>query len=415
MNNVAVGQKKKKKLPIKLLIGLFLVQIGWFLPYGGLSLTLLPARIGVIDPVHKVQWIAVFTSFAMVSAAIANLVAGALSDRTRTRIGKRTPWLIGGTILSVILIALISVTTNIKVLLACWTLYQAAMNAVVAAGYALLADMVNPNMRGTASTCMGLGTTVGNYGSGLIAAHFIIHFQYGAWLFAVLMVILEFAAILLVREPGNQDEPKPVKVKKLMDAIKIFSLPTKGAHDFYWALSGRFMMVTGTHMILGYQLYIFTDYMMLGSKSTTTNISLVSSIMMIAGIIMGIIGGPLSDKLGHYKIPVVITTFIVAAGAFTPFIAAKPWTMLVFATMAGLAMGAYNSIDQALLISILPNKDERAKDLGILNLSNTLGNMMGPILASAVISVVGYRLLFPAEMIICILSGLAISRIKSAK
>jgi MFS family permease len=415
MNEAKVVKTEKKKIPFKLFIGLFFGNLGWFLPYAGLNLTLLPAQISAIDPVHKVSLVALFASVSMVIAAVANLVCGALSDRTRTRFGRRTPWIVGGTIGTVILFTGISLAHSITALLVYWSLYQIALNAVVAAVAALLADMVNPDIRGTASTFMGLGTTVGNYGSGLIAAHFIIHVQVGIWFFAGAMVLLECCAIFLIHEPSSKNLETLVDSKEKTSWKKMFSLPTKGAHDFYCALVGRFLLVAGTHMILGYQLYIFTDYMKLGSAATSSNVARVSSIMLIAGVIFAIMAGPFSDKIGRRKIPVVVTTWIVALAAFIPFIQAKPWTMLAFATLAGIAMGAYNAVDQALLVSILPSKEEAAKDLGILNLANTLGNISGPALAGLVISMIGYRFMFPAEAIMLLFSGFIISRIRSVK
>ncbi|WP_407885652.1 MFS transporter [Levilactobacillus sp. N40-8-2] len=406
--------KQKEKIPWRIGFGLFLGVVGWFLPYAGLNVTLLPAQINSVDPVHKVQWIAMFATVAMIVAAIANLVAGALSDRTRTRFGKRTPWIVLGTLATVVLLFAISMSHTIPMLLLFWSLYQISLNCVVASVAALLADVVDPKLRGTVSTFMGIGTTVGNYGSGLIAAHFIVHIRVGIWVFALLAVIIEGLAIFLIKEPGNKEVARP-EVKKLIDVVKMFSLPKKGAHDFYYALIGRFLMIAGTHMILGYQLYIFTDYMKLSSGETGSYIARMSSIMLIGGVICCFFAGPIADKIGHYKLPVVGTTITVAIGAVIPFFTPDPWTMMAFAVIAGFSMGVYNAVDQALLVSILPNKDEAAKDLGILNLANTVGNIMGPVLASTVISVLGYKFMFPAEAAVVLLSGFLISRIKGVK
>lgn len=406
--------KTKKKFPVSLGFGLLIGCLGWLIPYCGLAITLLPAKIGQIDPAHKVTWVATFSAVAMTVAAISNIIMGALSDRTRSRFGKRTPWIVGCTIATMIIFYIMSMVSDIKMLLFLYAIYQIALNGVVASLVAFIPDRVAPDHRGTASSFMGLGSTIGNYGAGLIAAHFIIHVQFGIWVFAVFAFVMEDIALWLIKEPGNRDEPRE-QLEKAGDFVKSFAPPIKGTHDFYLALFGRLLLTAGSNMVVGYQLYIFTDYMSLNSGQTTTNISLISSIMLIAGIICGVTAGPLADKIGNYKYPVAITTMLVGVGAFFPFFMAKPWTMIVYALIAGIGNGAYNAVDQALTVSVLPNPDTAAKDLGILNLANTLGQIVGPIIAGVVISGAGYRMMFPVVTGVCLLGGILILLIRRSK
>lgn len=168
-------------------------------------------------------------------------------------------------------------------------------------------------------------------------------------------------------------------------------------------------------MIIGYQLYILTDYMNLSSSPTTKYISLISAIMLVLGIVCGVTAGPIADKVGNYKIPVALCMAIMGVGAFVPFIAAQPWTMLVFAVLSGIGNGAFNAVDQALIISVLPDDKTAAKDMGILNLSNTLGQIVGPIMAGAIISASGYHFLFPVVTVICMFGGVLIMMIHRSK
>ena len=78
-------------------------------------------------------------------------------------------------------------------------------------------------------------------------------------------------------------------------------------------------------------------------------------------------------------------------------------------------MGAYNAVDQALNVAVLPNPNSAAKDLGIINMANTLGQVFGPMIAAVAISTMGYRSIFPVETSICVLGGLLILAIKKVK
>lgn len=74
---------------------------------------------------------------------------------------------------------------------------------------------------------------------------------------------------------------------------------------------------------------------------------------------------------------------------------ALPWLlksvigMYGFALLAGLGYGIYSSVDQALNVDVLPDKENAGKDLGILNIANTIGQILGPIVTSAIVVATG--------------------------
>ena len=101
--------------------------------------------------------------------------------------------------------------------------------------------------------------------------------------------------------------------------------------------------------------------------------------------------------------------------------------MLLFAAVAGLGYGVYNAIDQALNVSVLPNPEEAGKDLGILNLANTLSTVIGSVFTSSIISVSNsmhhvtatppsaYRVVFIVAIAIVLIAAYLIMRIKKVK
>ncbi|WP_252902409.1 MFS transporter [Paucilactobacillus hokkaidonensis] len=181
------------------------------------------------------------------------------------------------------------------------------------------------------------------------------------------------------------------------------------------AVFGKLLFVSAQFLITGYQLYIFIDYMKLSSASATHNLSIMSIILLIAGVSFGIIGGPLADKFHSLKLLVAAATVAMAFGVTIPAIDPAPWTMFVYAGLSGSAMGMYNSVDQALNVSVLPNPDSAAKDLGIVNLANSLGQVFGPIVASVIISTIGYRMMFPAAGVMCLVGAGLILMIKKVR
>lgn len=276
-----------------------------------------------------------------------------------------------------------------------------------------ISDRVAPKWWGTISSFYGIGQAIGNYGSGILASQFIDTTAVWIQVLAAIALVGGLLSTFLAKEPSNLDEPK---VKFDINTIKQnFMFPTKGARDYYLALAGKLLMVIGQYVIVGYQLYIFTDYMKLGKGATAASIATMSTILMVTGIIFTALAGPISDKVHRLKMPVALATIMLGVGAFFPFLAAKPWTMFAYAVIAGVGMGAYNAVDQALNVSVLPNPKAAAKDLGIINMANTLGQVFGPMIAAFAISTVGYRAIFPVETLICVIGGLLIMMIKRVK
>ena len=77
-----------KEIPLRRLVpGLIIGPATWLGPYIVASSLFLPAMLQQLDSAHKVQLVAMFSTLAMIVAAISNMVAGALSDKTKSRFG----------------------------------------------------------------------------------------------------------------------------------------------------------------------------------------------------------------------------------------------------------------------------------------------------------------------------------------
>ena len=65
---------------------------------------------------------------------------------------------------------------------------------------------------------------------------------------------------------------------------------------------------------------------------------------------------------------------------------------------------------------MLPNEEEAGKDLGILNIATTLGQMVGPIVTSSiVVATKSYALVFPTAIALAVVGCVFIMLIKKVK
>lgn len=97
--HVSVDAADEPEVPARatrLRLALFLAAVGWYLPFAAVSTVLLPARLAQLDPAGKTLHLGVITGVAAVIALVASIGFGMASDRTRSRFGRRSPWIVGG-------------------------------------------------------------------------------------------------------------------------------------------------------------------------------------------------------------------------------------------------------------------------------------------------------------------------------
>lgn len=406
-----------KTVSLKRLVpGLIIGPASWLGPYIAAVSLFLPTLIQYIDEENKIQLVALFSICAMVVAAISNMVAGYLSDRTRSRFGKRTPWLVGGAAAFMLSMILASMANNIPFLLASWMLGQVALNFIVAPMVAWL-ELAPENGKATASSAYGgLGMALGNNGFTIIAAMFLGQVRLGFIIFGILTFVGTLLAAIIVHEPSNLDEKIEVADKKektsLKEAMAIFPSWSVG-RDYYLALIGKLFQGVGNFSVTGYLLFIMTDFLGKGTADTQHAIQLINTIMLLFGLAMGFIAGPLSDKYKVLKFPVGLSTISLGIGALSMFFLQNDVGILIYGFAAGLGMGIWNSLDNLLNLEVIPDKNRVAFFLGVYNLGNTLTQAIAPVLAAFVISQFSFSSIFIVSFICSMIGGLSILSIKS--
>ena len=384
---------QQPKLPLMEGIALVVGVLLWLGSYLGMVGVLVPARIAEIDPDSKATAFAMMSAIAMVVSTITNIIEGALSDRTRSRFGLRTPWLYFGSIGAAISIYFWGTADSIAAIIAWDAIYMIFLNAIVAPLIAVLSDRVAPRHRGTISSMYAIGMSAGNYGGQILASFFIgVNEYYGVLLMALMALLSGPLSSIFLREKSTIG--MPVQKLTAKNISENFAFPLHDCRDYYLALFGKLCIVSAQFTVSGYLLYILTDYIKLDEKTSATYIGYVSAIMMITAIVLSLISGPIADKMLWRKWPVVISAFLMALGCIIPSFAPLPSLMLVYALIAGIGYGIFSSLDQALNIDVLPNQTTAAKDLGILNIANNGGQVLGPVFSSMIIAALGYDYVF---------------------
>jgi len=404
-----VSQDHNGRLAAAIVIG----ALAWAAPSAAALTVLVPAVLAQIDPDDKIHLLAIATISGSLVALIAAVVFGVLSDLTRSPFGARSPWMVAGGALAGCALLAMSLAENFAALLFSWLFFQLAINAIISPLKAVLADRVATHRLGRISSLYGAATLVGFAAGAVLGAQFLTTPQVGLRIVAVIIAALPLVSVVIAREATNRDEPRsPMSAPLALRAIT----PPRHVPDFYWALIGRFGVILGSSMITTFQLYILTDYAALGLVEAGQIVSLGAILTLVASIVGSLISGAISDRVMRRKVPVVVASIIIALAMAFPLFVPQGWAMLVFATLAGLGMGVYYSVDVALMTEVLPDRGWRSRDLGILNISNTGGQMLAPGASSLVVALgLGFAPIFAAAMAVTLVGGLSTWMIRTVK
>ena len=395
-------------------IGFFAFGLLWIIGLMIVSAVLLPQRLTDIGVASPETLLGTINAITAVVSLVSNLVFGNLSDRTRGRFGRRAPWILGGAVLGGVSLTLVGFLPSPFLITVSYCVAMVGLNMMLAPAVAVLADRVPMTLRGTMSAYYGAGLASGAPLGTMVGAIFITNALPGFVLGGVLMIAGGIAALLVwPRERDVRDLPHATG--GLKDLLLSFR-PPRNAPDFYLAFLGRLFMLVSYQMVMAYQLYIVQNHVGQSKTESAATIATMSAILLVVSLIGSVVAGPISDRLGRRKLPVVVSSVLFAIGIAMPWIWPTSMGMFLMAGIAGFGYGVYTSVDQALNVDVLPNQEEAGKDLGILNLSTTVGQTVGPLLTSAIVVITGsYSMIFPVSIGAALVGAVFIIRIKSVK
>ncbi|MEL7976151.1 MFS transporter [Isoptericola sp. F-RaC21] len=373
-------------------------------------------------PETRATNLALVTGVGAFFAFVANPVAGALSDRTTSRLGMRRPWLLWGVLLGAAGLLLIAFAPSIWLVVIGWAVAQAAFNGAQAALQALLPDQVAEAQRARVSSLLGMGQQLAPLvGIGLAFA-FTAAGANEIWIFLVptFLAVVGVLALVAVLKDRHLDRAG-LEPFRLGAFLKGFWVSPRKHPDFAWTFLGRFLMLFGFALYNTYQLYFLTDRF---GFDNATALSWQLRLMVVQAVVVvlaSVLGGVLSDKTGRRKVFVVVATLLAGAGLLVFAVVQDPSMLYLGASLFGAGLGAYFAVDLALVTDVLPNAEtEAAKNMGVFNIANALPQSVAPALAPAFLAVGAtgggnYTALFAISAVIVALGAVATLFIRGAR
>lgn len=361
---------------------------------------LLPNQIQDLDPAGKTATLGIVFAITSVFSTTTTPVSGALSDRTRSRFGRRTPWIVGGSLVGGTATILIPHGGNIVGITALWLLATVGLNCMLPPITTVVADRFRPSERGTVSGVVGAtmtaGLSAGTIFGGLLADHMFLAYAIigtGVMLACALFVLLNPEPPL----PASFGSPAPFRLGAF---LRSFWISPRDHPDFAWAFFGRFSIYMGYQAILTYLLYILEDHIGLSQSAANAMIARMSTVTLIALVFSSLTSGWLADRMGRLKPLVFLAGVIMALAVIAPLTSPTIPGMFGYAVLIGLGYGAFMSVDLALMTRVLPPRPEgeeaTGKDLGILTTAINIPQILSPVMGATLLSLTGnnYPLLF---------------------
>ena len=396
-----------------LLWTMFLANFGISTLWGSIGSIFLAVQLQTLNPDDKVGSFALAIAIGAFSGMISAPIVGTLSDRTRTRIGGRSPWMIAGLVIAIAATVFMAFGTTTVELIVGFAVMQIGTTFVAAPLIAHVPDRVPVARRGIFSSINGLGTIVGAIAGQTVGAAFSGSIPTGYIVGAVFFGITTTVFLIVNSRKSNVGVPR--ENFTLFDVLRTFWVNPIKSPDFFWAFAGRLLIITGYYLVSSFGLYILQDYIGLG-KDAVRYVPVIGAFVLVGIVISTIIAGPLSDKLGRRKVFIFIASAFLAASILTPFVWPTLPGMFAFAFLSGFGFGAYQAVDYALVTQVLPSQQGAGRDLGIINISATLPQTFGAAAAGLIVTFFGgFSALFPIAAAIVIVGALAIIPIRSVR
>ncbi|NLI66226.1 MAG: SLC45 family MFS transporter [Tissierellia bacterium] len=337
---------------------------------------------------------------------------GSLSDRTRTRLGKRTPFIIGGTALAVAFMMVIPYSARIK----SFPLFFVSLGVVLFAmgtyrspAVALMPDLTPKPYRSSANAVINLMGAVGGITT-LILIRLLVPKvdlpDYRDVFLAVssLMVIAVIILVLTIKEnklskqlagtPGFKEDEEDLE-----GSSSSHEMPREVKRSLYFILASIFLWFTAYNAVITAFSRYATNVWGLKGGSFVDALMVATGAAILSFIPIGII----SSKIGRKKtiiIGIVTMSLSYLSGFF--FLEYSPIINVVFA-FTGFGWAAINVNSYPMVVEMSKSGDI-GKYTGLYYTFSMAAQIFTPVFSGFLLENISYRTLFPYSVTFSLLS-----------
>lgn len=355
------------------------------------------------DWIAGVVWAGIVLSVGGLVGIIAAPVSGRWSDRTRSRWGRRRPWAIAGSLVAAAGLVLTGLATGPVAVGAAWIVVSVGVSVAMAALTAMIADQLT-TQRGSASAAASSAQAVGI----VVGVGAVVLLGLGIWdayllLAAVIAVVGVGTAVLLPDAPAHE---------------LALPAPRTAAHraswrdrDFLWLLVSRLVVNIGNAFGTSLLLFFLLYGVRVPAAEAQDDLLLLIVIYTVFVVIASIVAGMVSDRIAgnplrRRRALTAASAVVQAVSGVVILISPSLVMTSIAAAIMGAGYGAYMAVSLAFATDLLTDPDDHARDLGLVNVSAQLGQLLGPLLGAGLVALVGgFWLLFTAAAVLSVVGG----------
>ena len=350
------------------LVACALAYAGAVIGYLPLLTLLLPIKVDRVAGVDRLTVLTATVIAGAIAASIANIAFGWLSDRAVAQGRGRRSGLAYGVVATVAAYALLALATTPALLVGTIILFQVALNAVIAPLMAIIAEEVPDERKGVAGGLLALANPVAAALSAALVA--VTALDERARLAIIALAITLFTVPLLVTRSAGVIRAEPVA-----------AIRAGLRRDLVIAWTARLLVQVAGSALFVYLLYYLRS--VAPSVSASALAERMGGVMIVAYSVplpIAVLIGRLADRTGRTK-PFLAAAAMVAAAGLVGMVLATSFTAgaTAFCVYSG-GTSVFLALHASFAMQLLPSARHKGRDLGIVNLTNTLPGLLGPVL-----------------------------------
>ena len=363
----------------------FALAVSW----NTLEPSLLGRKVLELVPDGRNTALGLATFLGLAIACLVQPIVGVLSDRTRSRWGRRTPFIVVGTLGTIASLSLIALATSFWQVLLGLALIQIASNTAQGPWQALMPDRVPSEQRGVASGVKAAldiaGFMVGRLAAGYLISH---HAEVGmrAVLWTISVPALIWLVCLLATLPMSRGRTVLVAPprRSLREALaQAFAVDLKTYPAFGRWFVNRALFWGAFIAVNTFLLFYLMDVIGLTEAEGQRFVGQLSALLGVALVAATIPSGYLADRFGRR--PLLVAAGLMAAVGTSLLLAVRSLPALAACgVLIGVGIGVFLSANWAWVTDIVPPA-EAARYLGVANVATAAGSGASRLLGGAVI------------------------------
>lgn len=326
-------------------------------------------------------------------------VFGALSDKTRTRYGRRTPYIFLGTIATVILFSALGFMPSLWSFITLLLLTLLATATFRSPAVALMPDVTVKPLRSKGNAVINLMGTAG----GIVVLVLGMIFktdtrgktEFADYMIAVAVVMLIALAIFMLTVKETKWAAQAADLEKQLPKTEMDRPAASGKLTPAQRRSLLFLLASVVFWFMGYNA-VTSKYSVYASEVLGVPYTVTLLVAQAAAIVAFVPVGILSSRLGRKKVILIGVVMLMTAFLSASFITSETpaAVMYVLFAIAGIGWASINVNSFPMAVELASEADV-GKYTGYYYTASMAAQVVTPVLSGALIDLVGWHSFFP--------------------